>query len=124
MKDVRLISIETQEKKNHIFSLYGVSMCEIVSSVYEGLLNNNLFVTQMKQPLNSKSSLYNVYKNNVEDLLINLIDIDKGDQGLIRYNLMCDDYDFYDKWRKELFDILYTELAGKYLSAFFISIVQ
>ena len=113
MKNVRLISIETQEKKNHIFSLYGVSMCEIVSSVYEGLLNNNLFVTQMKQPLNSKSSLYNVYKNNVEDLLINLIDIDKGDQGLIRYNLMCDDYDFYDKWRKELFDILYKELAGK-----------
>ena len=113
MKDVRLISIETQEKKNHIFSLYGVSMCEIVSSVYEGLLNNNLFVTQMKQHLNSKSSLYNVYKDNVEALIINLIDIDKSDQGLIKYNLMRDDYDFYDKWRKELFDILYKELAGK-----------
>ena len=67
----------------------------------------------MKQPLNSKSSLYNVYKDNVEALIINLIDIDKSDQGLIKYNLMRDDYDFYDKWRKELFDILYKELAGK-----------
>ena len=113
MKDVRLISIETQEKKNHIFSLYGVSMCEIVSSVYEGLLNNNLFVTQMKQPLNSKSSLYDVYKDNVDDLITDLIDPDKGDQCMLKYNLMCDDYAFYDKWRKELFDILYKELAGK-----------
>ena len=113
MKEVRLITIETQEKKNHIFSLYGISMSEIVSSIYERLLNNNLFVTQMKQPLNSKLSLYDVYKDNVEALIINLIDIDKGDQGLIKYNLMRDDYDFYDKWRKELFDILYKELAGK-----------
>ena len=113
MKEVRLITIETQEKKNHIFSLYGVSLSKVVSSIYEGLLNNNLFVTQMKQPLNSKSSLYDVYKDNVEDLIINLIDIDKSDQGLIKYNLMRDDYDFYDKWRKELFDILYKELAGK-----------
>ena len=113
MKEVRLITIETQEKKNHIFSLYGVSLSKVVSSIYEGLLNNNLFVTQMKQPLNSKSSLYDVYKDNVEALVINLIDIDKGDQGLIKYNLMRDDYDFYDKWRKELFDILYKELAGK-----------
>ena len=113
MKEVRLITIETQEKKNHIFSLYGVSLSKVVSSIYEGLLNNSLFVTQMKQPLNSKSSLYDVYKDNVEDLIINLIDIDNGDQGLIKYNLMRDDYDFYDKWRKELFDILYKELAGK-----------
>lgn len=113
MKEVRLITIETREKKNHIFSLYGVSLSKVVSSIYEGLLNNSLFVTQMKQPLNSKSSLYNVYKDNVEALIINLIDIDKGDQGLIKYNLMRDDYDFYDKWRKELFDILYKELAGK-----------
>lgn len=113
MKDVRLITIETQEKKNHIFSLYGISLSKVVSSIYEGLLNNSLFVTQMKQPLNSKSSLYDVYKDNVEALVINLIDIDKGDQGLIKYNLMRDDYDFYDKWRKELFDILYKELAGK-----------
>ena len=113
MKEVRLITIETQEKKNHIFSLYGISISKVVSSIYEGLLNNNLFVTQMKQPLNSKSSLYDVYKDNVEALVINLIDIDKGDQGLIKYNLMRDDYDFYDKWRKELFDILYKELAGK-----------
>ena len=113
MKEVRLITIETQEKKNHIFSLYGVSLSKVVSSIYEGLLNNSLFVTQMKQPLNSKSSLYDVYKNNVEALIINLIDIDKSDQGLIKYNLMRDDYDFYDKWRKELFDILYKELAGK-----------
>lgn len=113
MKEVRLITIETQEKKNHIFSLYGVSLSKVVSSIYEGLLNNSLFVTQMKQPLNSKSSLYDVYKDNVEALIINLIDIDKGDQGLIKYNLMRDDYDFYDKWRKELFDILYKELAGK-----------
>ena len=113
MKEVRLITIETQEKKNHIFSLYGVSLSKVVSSIYEGLLNNNLFVTQMKQPLNSKTSLYDVYKDNVEALIINLIDIDKGDQGLIKYNLMRDDYDFYDKWRKELFDILYKELAGK-----------
>ena len=113
MKEVRLITIEMQEKKNHIFSLYGVSLSKVVSSIYEGLLNNNLFVTQMKQPLNSKSSLYGVYKDNVEALIINLIDIDKGDQGLIKYNLMRDDYDFYDKWRKELFDILYKELAGK-----------
>ena len=113
MKEVRLITIETQEKKNHIFSLYGISMSEIVSSIYEMLLNNNLFVTQMKQPLNSKSSLYNVYKNNVEDLLINLIDIDKGDQGIIKYNLMCDDYDFYAKWRTDLFAILSTELSAQ-----------
>ena len=113
MKEVRLTTIETLENESSIFSLYGVSMREVVSSIYEGLLNNSLFVTQMKQPLNSKSSLYDVYKNNVEELLINLIDIDKGNQGLIRYNLMCDDYDFYDKWRKELFDILYKELAGK-----------
>lgn len=113
MKDVRLITIETREKENHIFSLYGVSLSKVVSNIYEGLLNNSLFVTQMKQPLNSKSSLYDVYKDNVEALLINLINIDKGDQGLIKYNLMRDDYDFYDKWRKELFDILYKELAGK-----------
>ena len=113
MKDVRLITIETREKENHIFSLYGVSLSKVVSNIYEGLLNNSLFVTQMKQPLNSKSSLYDIYKDNVEALLINLINIDKGDQGLIKYNLMRDDYDFYDKWRKELFDILYKELAGK-----------
>ena len=113
MKDVRLISIETQEKKNHIFSLYGVSLSKVVSSIYEGLLNNNLFVTQMKQPLNSKSSLYDVYKDNVDALITDLIDPDKGDQCMLKYNLMCDDYAFYDKWRKELFDILYKELAGK-----------
>ena len=113
MKEVRLTTIETLENESIIFSLYGVSMREVVSSIYEGLLNNSLFVTQMKQPLNSKSSLYNVYKDNVEALIINLIDIDKSDQGLIKYNLMRDDYDFYDKWRKELFDILYKELAGK-----------
>ena len=113
MKEVRLTTIESLENESSIFSLYGVSMREVVSSIYERLLNNSLFVTQMKQSLNSKSSLYDVYKDNVEALIINLIDIDKGDQGLIKYNLMRDDYDFYDKWRKELFDILYKELAGK-----------
>ena len=113
MKEVRLTTIEALENESSIFSLYGVSMCEIVSSVYEGLLNNNLFVTQMKQHLNSKSSLYNVYKDNVEALITDLIDPDKGDQCMLKYNLMCDDYAFYDKWRKELFDILYKELAGK-----------
>ena len=113
MKEVRLITIETQEKKNHIFSLYGVSLSKVVSSIYERLLNNSLFVTQMKQPLNSKSSLYGVYKDNVEAMIIDLIDPDKGDQCMLKYNLMRDDYAFYDKWRKELFDILYKELAGK-----------
>ncbi len=111
MKEVRLKTIETIEKS--IFSTYGVSIQEVASSIYEGLLNNSLFVTQMKQPLNSKSSLYDVYKDNVEDLVLNLIDLDKGDQCMLKYNLMCDDYSFYDKWRKELFDILYKELAGK-----------
>ena len=111
MKEVKLATIETLEKD--IFSTYGVSMQEVASSIYKGLLNNSLFVTQMKQLLNSKSSLYDVYKDNVEDLILNLIDLDKGDQCMLKYNLMCDDYAFYDKWRKELFDILYKELAGK-----------
>ena len=113
MKEVRLTTIETLEKESSIFSFYGVSMREVVSSIYEGLLNNSLFVTQMKQPLNSKSSLYDVYKDNVEALITDLIDPDKGDQCMLKYNLMRDDYAFYDKWRKELFDILYKELAGK-----------
>jgi hypothetical protein len=111
MKEVRLKTIEALEKD--IFSTYGVSMQEVASSIYKGLLNNSLFVTQMKQALNSKSSLYDVYKDNVDDLILNLIDPDKGDQCMLKYNLMCDDYAFYDKWRKELFDILYKELAGK-----------
>jgi len=111
MKEVKLATIETLEKD--IFSTYGVNMQEVTSSIYEGLLNNSLFVTQMKQSLNSKSSLYDVYKDNVDDLILNLIDLDKGDQCMLKYNLMCDDYAFYDKWRKELFDILYKELAGK-----------
>ena len=113
MKEVRLTTIEKLEKESSIFSIYGVSMREVVSSIYEGLLNNSLFVTQMKQPLNSKSSLYDVYKDNVDDLITDLIDPDKGDQCMLKYNLMRDDYSFYDKWRKELFDILYKELAGK-----------
>ena len=113
MKEVKLKTIEAREKKNSIFSLNGVSMREIVSSIYKGLINNSLFVAQMKQPLNSKSSLYDVYKDNVEALIINLIDSDKGDQCMLKYNLMRDDYAFYDKWRKELFEILYKELAGK-----------
>jgi hypothetical protein len=111
MKEVKLTTIETLEKD--IFSTYGISMQEVASSIYKRLLNNSLFVTQMKQALNSKSSLYDVYKDNVDDLILNLIDPDKGDQCMLKYNLMCDDYAFYDKWRKELFDILYKELAGK-----------
>lgn len=46
-------------------------------------------------------------------MILDLIDPDKGDQCMLKYNLMRDDYAFYDKWRKELFDILYKELAGK-----------
>lgn len=111
MKEVKLTTIETLEKD--IFSTYGVSMQEVASSIYKGLLNNSLFVTQMKQTLNSKSSLYDVYKDNVDDLILSLIDLDKGDQCMLKYNLMCDNYAFYDKWRKELFDILYKELADK-----------
>ena len=111
MKEIRLKTIETLEKD--IFSIYGVSMQEVASIIYEGLLNNSLFVAQMKQHLNSKSSLYDVYKDNVDNLVLNLIDIDKGDQCMLKYNLMCDDYSFYDKWRKELFDILYKEFADK-----------
>lgn len=113
MKEVRLKSIESLERESSIFSLYGISMHEVVSSIYEGLLGNSLFVSQMKQPLNSKASLYDVYKDNVETLIENLIDPDKGDQCMLEYNLMRDDYAFYDKWRKELFNIIYEELAGK-----------
>lgn len=113
MKEVKLKSIESLERESSIFSLYEVSMYEVVTSIYEELMGNSLFVSQMKQPLNSKSSLYDVYKENVEDLIEDLIDPDKGDQCMLKYNLMRDDYAFYDKWRKELFDILYKELAGK-----------
>ena len=58
-------------------------------------------------------SLYGVYKDNVEAMILDLIDPDKGNQCMLKYNLMRDDYAFYDKWRKELFEILYKELAGK-----------
>ena len=113
MKEVRLTTIEALEKESSIFSAYGVNMREVVSSIYERLLKDNLFVEQMKQPLNSKHTLYDVYKDKVENLVLDLIDLDKGEQCMLKYSLMRDDYTFYGKWRKELFDILYKELAGK-----------
>lgn len=113
MKEVRLQTVERLLNESSIFALYGVNMHEVVNSIYDGLLKDSLFVEQMKQPLNSKHTLYDVYKEKVENLVEDLIDPDKGEQCMLKYNLMRDDYMFYDKWRKELFNILYSELAGK-----------
>lgn len=110
---IRLHTVDTLLKESNIFTIYGINMHEVITDIYNGLMNNSLFVEQMKQPLNDKQTLYAAYKENVEALIQDTIDPDKGDQCMLKYNLMRDDFMFYDKWRKELFELIYNELAGK-----------
>lgn len=111
MERIKLHTIE--DKHNDILSMYGVNICDIISDIYKKLINDKLFVSQMKQSLNSRQSLYDVYNYKIDNLTLQLIDLDKSEYCMLKYNIMCSDTVFYDKWKNELFDFIYTELAGK-----------
>lgn len=113
MKDVYLKTVETMRDTDSIFQLYRVDMQEVINSIYQGLMNDKEFIKQMKCEQNDKQTIYQCsYKYKVETLIEDLIDPDKGDQCMLRYNLMRDDFTFYDKWRKELFDYIYKQFRG------------
>lgn len=113
MNNVKLQTVIEMYETNDIFQLYKVDMQDVVNSIYTGLMNDSEFISQMNCQLNDKATLYrDSYKERVERLIEDLIDPDKGDNCMLKYNLMRDDYIFYDKWRKELFERIYNELRG------------
>lgn len=110
METIHLKTIKDMLESNDIFKLYDVDMDEIVSGIYKSLMGDSEFVSQVRCRLNSISDIYYIYKQKVEALVLNLIDIETGDQCMLKYNLMRDDFTFYDRWRRELFNVICQDI--------------
>lgn len=110
METIHLKTIKDMLESNDIFKLYDVDMDEIVSGIYKSLMGDSEFVSQVRCRLNSISDIYYIYKQKVEALVLNLIDIEAGDQCMLKYNLMRDDFTFYDRWRRELFNVICQDI--------------
>ena len=110
METIHLKTIKDMLESNDIFKLYDVDMDEIVSGIYKSLMGDSEFVSQVRCRLNSISDIYYIYKQKVEALVLNLIDIEAGEQCMLKYNLMRDDFTFYDRWRRELFNVICQDI--------------
>lgn len=104
---IRLNSIENELKKFDYDGIYNINLRKVVDDIYNELVSDKMFVEQIGQKLNSKSTLYDVYKEKLEDIVIDLIDIEKGYFTI--YNILTSDAYFYDKWRIELFELIYIK---------------
>ena len=110
METIHLKTINDMLESNDIFKLYAVDMDEIVSGIYDKLICDSEFVSQVRCRLNSISDIYYIYKQKVEALMLNLIDIEAGEKCMLKYNIMRDDFTFHDRWRKELFNVICQDI--------------
>ena len=109
MKTIILNTVEQMIDSDMIFRCYKIDMQDVVNTLYNILDGDSVLISQMKQPLNSRHDVFASFCQKLEDAILELIDPDKGDECMLKYNLMRDDYMFYDKWRKELFNKMYNE---------------
>ena len=102
---IQLNTIENELKIHDFASLYNINLRQVIDDIYNELMSDDKFVEQMGQKLNSKSDLYDMYKEKLEGIVINLIHPEEGDSCMTLYNILTDDFTFYVKWRMEMFEL-------------------
>lgn len=94
---IQLNTIENELKIHDFASLYNINLRQVIDDIYNELMRDEKFVEQMGQKLNSKSDLYDMYKEKVEGIVINLIHPEEGESCMTLYNILTDDFTFYVK---------------------------
>ena len=106
---MRLITIENLCANCADLNEYRKLMEDTIDNMHETLMHDTLFVSQMSQPMNRRSDLYAEYKERLDMLIIQTIDPSLGERCMLIYNLLRDDYIFFDKWRNEMFEFILKE---------------
>ena len=107
---IQLNTIENELKIHDFDSLYNINLRQVIDDIYNELMRDEKFVEQMGQKLNSKSDLYDMYKEKVEGIIINLIHPEEGESCMTLYNILTDDFTFYVKWRMEMFELTFKTI--------------
>lgn len=107
---IQLNTIENELKIHDYASLHNINLRQVIDDIYNELMRDEKFVEQMGQKSNSKSDLYDMYKEKVEGIVINLIHPEEGENCLTLYNILTDDSTFYAKWRMEMFELTFKAI--------------
>lgn len=109
MKTIILNTVEQMIDSDMIFRCYRIDMQDVVNTLYNILDNDYTLISQIRQSLNTRHDVFQSFCQKLEDAILELIDPEKGDECMLKYNLMRDDFTFYDKWRKEMFEKMYNQ---------------
>ena len=101
---ITLNVIEEKLNEYNFEDLYNINLREVMNDIYNTLMKDELFVSQVKQPLNSKSSVYDSYVALLENYLIGIAD------NITLYNILTDDIRFFVRWRLEMFELIYKTI--------------
>lgn len=79
--------------------------------LYDRLLSDEKFVSQVSCGKNSRQNLFDMFAEKVEQLCIQeFIDLDKGTEGMEVYNMLCSDKKFEYLWLTDLFNRVVNDI--------------
>lgn len=102
----RLKSISDQYPNDPSWT-YGIDPHKIAEEIMACLESDGTLVGQMREPSNSRDDVFDQFRDKVSHAIIDLIDPNDCQNGLVVYNLMCDDRSFREMWTREMFDRMY-----------------
>lgn len=102
MANIRLVSLEEiSDPMDWYLKQYGVDTYKVIDSVYDSLVKNDRFMSQVTEPSNSEDDIKKIYLNLVDQALVDSIDLSLG--GLIAWNLLTSDSYLHCKWLEEMY---------------------
>lgn len=73
------------------------------------LISDKQFISLIKQTLNDKEDIFNVYSNRIEQLLLDFIDLEDKENPCFIYNHLTNDIKCFELWKDILFNEIYNE---------------
>jgi hypothetical protein len=95
--------VEISDSMDWYRKQYGVDTYKVIDSVYDFLVKNNRFMSQVTEPSNSEDDIKEMYLNLVDQALVDSIDLSLGDNCLIAWNLLTSDSYLHCKWIEEMY---------------------
>jgi len=104
MANIRLASlIEISDSMDWYLKRDGIDTYKVIDSVYDSLVKNDRFMSQVTEPSNSEDDIREIYINLVDQALVDTIDPSLGEKCMTSYFLLTSDNYLYCKWLEEMY---------------------
>ena len=104
MANIRLVSLEEiSDSMDWYLKQDGIDTYKVIDSVYDSLVTNDRFMSQVTEPSNSEDDIKEMYLNLVDQALVDSIDLSLGDKCMTSYFLLTSDNYLYCKWLEDMY---------------------